>query len=392
MKPKTLAIHGGELLTPWEHFSPGMVIIEQGKIAFAGPQDKSRIPSGAELLEAEGKIITAGLVDVHIHGGAGADFSRDGEEGLKKMAGFLLRHGVTSFLPTTPSAPLQQLEEAVKVARDAAAQPPSGAQVLGLHLEGPYLSPARKGAHDEKHLCKPNFQECRNLVELGRGAVKMVTLAPELEGALELIQFLRGQNITVSLGHSEATYEETKEAIEAGANHGCHLFNAMPDMKRREPGIAGALLEDERVYTEFIADLVHVHPLILRMVFLTKGARRSLLISDAMEAAGMPEGTYALSGQKVEVREGAARLENGTLAGSTLTLDRAVKNAVEVLQIPREAAFAMASQTAADSLGLTNKGRLQAGADGDLTLFNPDLTVSATIVGGEVLFQEETGT
>jgi N-acetylglucosamine-6-phosphate deacetylase len=388
MNSNPLAIGKGEVFTPKERFSPGLVIIEEGKISYAGPWEEKRIPAKAELLDAEGKIIAPGLLDIHIHGSAGADFFRDGKAGLEKMSRFLASRGVTSFLPAAASAPIEELEAAVKAAGEAAAQPPSGAQVLGIHLEGPYLSPGRKGAHAPEHLRNPDLQEIARLVELGGGTVKMVTLAPELQGAMELIHWLRERNIVISLGHSEASYEQAREAIEAGADHACHLFNAMPHMDKREPGITGALLEDERVYAELIADLVHIHPMMLKTALQIKGPQRSLLISDAIEAAGMPDGAYAFSGQKVVVNEGAARLKNGALAGSTLTLDKAVKNVVEALGIPLQSALTMASQTPANSLRLPNKGRLAAGADGDVVIFGPNLSVSAAIIGGEVVFQQ----
>jgi len=390
-----LAICGGEVFAPWERFSPGLVVIEQEKISYVGPWEKGRVPAGARILEAEGKLVAPGLVDVHIHGCAGADFLRDGRAGLEKMARFLARRGVTSFLPTTPSAPLEELESAIEAAREAASKPAVGARVLGLHLEGPYISPSQKGAHRPDYLRKPDIQECARLVEMGRDMVMMLTLAPELEGALNFIRWLREQGVVVSLGHSNATYRETKAAIEAGANHACHLFNCMPDLNKREPGIVGALLEDERVYTELIADLTHTHPMILQMATAMKGPRRTVLISDAMEATGMPDGSYALAGLKVLMKSGVARLEDGTLAGSTLTLGQAVKNVVEVLGIPVEEALGMASQNAADSLGPDSgrrqapaqRGRLAVGAEGDAVIFNPDFSAAATVVGGEVVFR-----
>lgn len=387
MNQQPLAIIGGDVLTPWEGFSPGLVTVEQGKIAYAGLLDQARIPAGAAQLDASGKLVAPGLIDVHIHGSAGADFVRDGAAGLAKMARFLATHGVTAFLPTTPSAPIEQLQQRIEVARQAAAAA-AGAQVLGIHLEGPYLSPQQRGAHHPEYLRKPDAEECARLVEAGRGAVKMITLAPELEGARDLIRWLRQHNVTVSLGHSVATYQEAKDALDAGADHACHLFNCMPDLNKREPGVAGALLYDDRAFIELIVDSAHIHPVMLKMAVRMKGARRTLLISDAMEAAGMPDGSYELGGLKVIVKESTARLEDGRLAGSTLSLDRAVRNAIEILEVSTEEAIAMASQSPADSLGLTGKGRLTAGADGDLVIFNQDLSVAATIIAGEVIYEE----
>ena len=382
-----IAITGGEVYTPAEQYSPGLVVIEQAKISYAGPLRPELIPAGAQVWDATGQIVAPGFVDSHIHGCGGADCLRDGAVGIRQMAQFLARRGVTAFLPTTPSAPLAQLEEAVRAVREVMAQPTEGAQVLGLHLEGPYLASARKGAHVAAHLRNPSIGELAHLVELGQGAIKLVTLAPELPGALAAIEWLSQHGIVASLGHSNASYQQAQAAIAAGATRGCHLFNAMPELSKREPGLVGALLEDERVFAEFIADLHHLHPVMLKMALLLKGLRHSILISDAIEAAGRPDGQYDLGGLEIAVKDGVARLADGTLAGSTLTLDRAVRNVVQELKLPLAEALIMASRTPADSLGLLSKGRLQPGADADLVILKGDLFVAMTVVGGEVVYQ-----
>jgi N-acetylglucosamine-6-phosphate deacetylase len=393
-----LVIKVGELFTP-ERIAPGLVIIEQEKVSYAGPWDKSKIPAGGDLIEAADKWAAPGLVDVHIHGGAGADALRDGIAGLEKTAKFLVAHGVTSFLPSTPSATMEQLAIATEQVREArnsrlglripsSGEGGGGAEILGIHLEGPYLAPTAKGAHDPAFLKVPNIADCEKLLAIGQGAVKMITLAPELEGAAEFTRWITGQGVVVSLGHSSATYEQAKAVIEAGATHATHLFNTMPDLQKRAPGLAGALLEDERVYVELIADLVHVHPMMLKLAISMKGANRTVLVSDAIEAAGRPDGQYELSGLAIDVKGGVALLANSnTLAGSTLTLDRAIKNIETGVGRSRQAAVTMATKTAADSLGLNHKGRLYPGADGDLVLFNPDYTVALTVAKGEIVYR-----
>jgi N-acetylglucosamine-6-phosphate deacetylase len=393
-----LVIRAGELFTP-ERIAPGLVVIENEKVSYSGPWDKSKVPAGAELIEAADKWAAPGLVDVHIHGGAGADALRDGLAGLERTAKFLVTHGVTSFLPSTPSATMEQLAAATEQVRKAqnsrlglrspfSGEGGAGAEILGIHLEGPYLAPTAKGAHDPAFLKIPSIADCEKLLAIGQGAVKMITLAPELEGAAEFTRWITGQGVVVSLGHSKATYQQAKEVIDAGATHATHLFNTMPDLQKREPGLVGALLEDERVYVELIADLVHVHPMMLKLAISMKGAERTVLVSDAIEAGGMPDGQYELSGLAIEVKNGVALLANSdTLAGSTLTLDRAIKNIEIGVGRSRQEAVTMATKTAADSLGLSNKGRLYPGADGDLVLFNPDHSVALTVVKGEIVYR-----
>jgi N-acetylglucosamine-6-phosphate deacetylase len=384
----TRVIQVSELYTP-EKFAPGMVVIENEKVSYSGPWDKNKVPAGAELIEAADKWAAPGLVDVHIHGGAGADCLRDGVAGLEKTAKFLVTHGVTSFVPSTPSATMEQLAVATEQVREAQnSRSGAGAEILGIHLEGPYLSPAAKGAHDPAFLKSPSIADCEKLLAIGQGAVKMITLAPELEGAVEFTRWITGQGVVVSLGHSGATYQQAKAVIDAGATHATHLFNTMPDLQKREPGLVGALLEDERVYVELIADLVHVHPMMLKLALSMKGAARTVLVSDAIEAAGMPDGQYELSGLAIEVKNGVALLANSnTLAGSTLTLDRAIKNIEIGVGRSRQEAVTMATKAAADSLGLSQKGRLYPGADGDLVVFNPDHSVALTVVRGEIAYR-----
>src|SRR5918993_1308087 len=332
----------GDVLAP-EPLGRAMVMVGGGKIL-----EIVRSPRSAdlprELREVPG-LICPGFIDLQVNGALGIDVGPD-PEALAKLARELPKTGTTSFLPTAISWSTERYDPFLEALKDASGSP--GANILGAHMEGPFLAPDRRGAHDPANLCPVDLGFARRLVD--SGMVRMMTLAPELPGAKEAIRLLTDGGSVASAGHTNASYEETLQAIDAGLSMGTHLYNAMSHFEHRAPNAVGALL------------------------------------TDAMEAAGMPSGEYELSGRKVRLEDGEVRLPDGTLAGSALTMDRAVSNAVELLRVPIPEAVRMATQTPAEILGIHGKGRIVTGADADLVLLAPSGAVYETIVGGETVY------
>ncbi len=329
-------------------------------------------------------LLCPGFVDLQINGAFGADLGTD-PEAIRTLAARLPATGVTSFLPTLISSPPERYETFLAALENGAAE--EGARVLGAHLEGPFLAPARKGAHDPANLRPVDLGLLRELLRSGK--VRLMTLAPELENSLEAIEIMLEEGTVASAGHTQATYEEISRAADAGLRLGTHLYNAMRPLAHREPGTVGALLTQDRIRTGIIADGVHVHEAAIRLAYRVKGAEGLVLVTDAMEAAGMDPGDYALGGRRVRLQDGAVRLPHGTLAGSALTMDEAVRNAVRFLGVSLAQAVRMAAETPAAALGLHGKGRIAVGCDADFVLLDKEGTVLQTIVSGEMVYERE---
>ena len=368
----------GDVLTP-EAIGSAAVVIQDGKIL-----DVVRSPRPDDLprrhCEVRG-LICPGFIDLQINGAFGINVGPEPEP-LEALARELPKTGTTSFLPTAVSWPTERYDSFLE-ALEEASQPP-GARILGAHVEGPFLASTRKGAHDPANLRPVDLRLTRKLI--GSGMVRMMTLAPELPGAEEAIRLLSDGGVVASAGHTDADYEKMLRAIDLGLSMGTHLFNAMGPFAHRAPGVVGALLTEDRVRASIIVDGVHVHEGALRLVYRQKGSEGLALVTDAMEAAGMPPREYELSGRKVLLEDGEVRLPDGTLAGSALTMDRAVRNAVELLHIPVQGAVRMATETPAEILGMPEKGRIAPGADADLVVLNPDGSVQKTIVAGTTVY------
>jgi N-acetylglucosamine-6-phosphate deacetylase len=330
----------------------------------------------------EAAFISPGFIDLQVNGGFGVEVGDD-PEAIRTLTARLPETGVTAFLPTIITSSTECYPKAIaafQVAKDA-----PGARPLGLHVEGPFLSPQRHGAHRRDLI---EGADTRLLdVLLASDAVRLVTLAPERPDAPELIRRLKAHGILVSLGHTDATYEQFEEGISAGARMATHLYNAMSPFGHRAPGAIGAALLDDRVSVGLIADGIHSHPASLHLAYRMKGASHVALVSDMMAAAGMARGTYALGGQAVIVDGTAARLADGTLAGSLLTMDRAVRNMMEWTPATAATALRMASEVPARLLGLSRMGRIRAGNDADLVLLDANLRVQMTIIGGKVVYE-----
>ena len=345
--------------------------------------DRDVNTQGCDIVDAKGAYVSAGFIDIHIHGSGGADVMDATPKALETISQTLVQTGTTSFLATTMTMAQEKIDEAINAVREYK-EGLSGAQILGVHLEGPFINPARQGAQDAKFVQKPLLSSIEKHMDL----IKMITLAPEAEGAEAFICEVgkKYPNVLLSIGHSDATYDEARESFKFGVRHATHLFNAMPPLKHREPGIVGAVFDDARISCDIIADLVHLHPAILRMVWKQK-QRNLLLITDAMRAGCMRNGCYDLGGQQVYVADGEARLADGTLAGSVLKMNEAVRNMIEHTSMTLPQAVRSVTQLPAHRLHLEKKGKLEAGFDADMVIFDEGLGIIATFVAGEAKYQ-----
>ena len=379
-----LYIKPSAVVTPDQVLEGSAVLVEGGRIAAVGPVSEVPCPRGARRIEAEGLILAPGFIDLQINGAFGSDFTAS-PSSIWEVASGLPEYGVTAFLPTIITSPVETLAAAQAAISQVPTPKFKGATPLGLHLEGPFLNEAKRGAHNFSYLRPPDVAIVEHWSP-DKG-VRMVTLAPELPGTLPIIRALAERGIVVSAGHSMASLEEAQAGIEAGITYGTHLFNAMPSLDHREPGLAGALLVGDGVTVGIIVDGVHLHPDIVKLVWRAKGPGRVSLVTDAMAALGMPPGEYRLSDQNVIVDGLTARLADGRLAGSVLSLDQAVRNLVAFTGSALSEAIATVTSTPACLLGLDgSRGRIAPGYIADLTLLTNDLQVYATIVAGELLF------
>lgn len=376
-----IAIVNGRVIADEGIVDGKILLIENGRIS--GLSDN--VPDGVEILDACGNYVSPGFIDIHIHGGGGCDTMDGTAESLNHISKLIAKHGVTSFLPTTMTYEVQDIIKAVKAVKDTMHNGTEGANILGVHLEGPFINEKNKGAQDAKFVQKPDINLMAQLVQDDFSVVRNITLAPEIERADELIRFLVGHGITVSLGHTNGTYDEAMSGIGHGVSHSTHLYNAMRGFSHREPGVVGAIF-DSRITSELIADGVHLHFAAIRTALAVKGYENCALITDAMSACGMKDGEYILGGQKVYVKDGAARLHDGTLAGSTLTLDTAVKNIIKNTSLNIFEAVYMATAVPARIIKADNaKGHIRQGYDADIVIFDQDINIKTTIVGGRIV-------
>jgi N-acetylglucosamine-6-phosphate deacetylase len=380
------------LLTPIQVIKNACVVVEDGRIARLGPRDESAAAPG-KTVEIQDGIVAPGFVDIHIHGGGGHDVMEANEEALSKVETLLAEHGVTSYLPTTVTASLdatlralEGLAQAIERARDRAAGnvTSSRARPLGIHLEGPFISHARRGVHPPNDLLPPRIETFDRFWQAARGQIRMMTIAPELEGARELIAEATRRGVTVSLGHSDATLEQSEVGIAAGARHATHTFNAMRPLGHRDPGILGVALGDDRLTADVIADGIHLDPIILRLFLRAKGPERAVLITDAIAATGMPDGRYHLGQLEVDVKDGKC-VSDGKLAGSVLTMDRAVRNTTQIAGWDLQTSVRLATMNAARVVREGEKrGELKEGLAADFIVLDQTGRVLRTIVGGHL--------
>jgi N-acetylglucosamine-6-phosphate deacetylase len=381
--PEDLVIKG-TIVTPSEIITRGQVVVEDGKITQVSPETET----SGNILDFHDCLVAPGLIDIHVHGGGGRDVMDASLEGLNHISCFLAAGGVTSFIATTYTASQEDILAAAETVREAVKRDAEGAEVLGLHLEGPYINPKRRGAQSATHIRLPSMDELREIYREAGGSLKIVTLAPEMDGALEAVSWLRSAGVVPSAGHTDATYGEMMAGVEAGLCHAAHLFNGMRPFHHRDPGVVVAALEDDRVSVELIADTLHLHPASLRLATRVKGMGRSVLVSDAIAPAGLPDGEYRFGEEMVHMENGRCLLKSGVLAGSTIRLSDAVRNMVELVGVPLNEAIWMASSAPARVAGVAErKGQLAPGMDADVTVFNRDFSVLLTMVEGKVVYE-----
>ena len=353
------------------------VQIRNGKITSFNPDD-----SDDEIIEGKGRYLSPGFIDIHIHGAGNHDTMEGTFDALETISKTIAEHGTTTFLPTTMTVDTKEIRKAVEAAKVAQGQV-RGASIGGVHLEGPFINEGAIGAQNPKYVQKPTLEAFKEMVGNNLDLIKNITMAPEVEGALELIPYLRENGINVAMGHSVATYEQAMEGIRAGVNHSTHLFNAMTPFTHRKPGVVGAIFDTD-ITTETISDGIHVTYPSLRTAYKIKTSDKVLLITDAMMACGMPDGTYSLGGQAVISKEGAARLTSGALAGSILTMDKAVKNVFEHTNLPLHEVIKMASYNGALFIGAEkNTGKIALNYDADLLILSDDLKVEHVFIKGK---------
>lgn len=373
-----LLIRGARLVFP-SGVRDGDCLVREGKIAALG---EVKAPA-TRVLDADGRYLAPGFLDLHVHGGAGADFADGDPEAAQATVRFHAGHGTTGLLATIASAPVERMRKAIA----ALAGVPG---ILGVHLEGPFLNPEKAGALDPEGFLPPSREAFRELAAGFEERIKVVTFAPELPGALELVAEIQGIGAIPAIGHTAATYEQASVALRHGAHHVTHLGNAMGGLHHRGPGCVGAALLSA-ASLELICDGVHVHPAFVHLVVEFLRGRGDLhrlcLVTDATSAAGMPDGSWRFANREVRLQHGEVRLADGTLAGSALTLDRAIRNAIRFANLPLEDALSLVTANPAHVLGIGGeRGALAVGATADLVLLDPDLTVGATLRAGEIIF------
>ncbi|MCL8015057.1 N-acetylglucosamine-6-phosphate deacetylase [Streptomyces sp. AS02] len=363
--------------------------LEEGQVIIDGPRITGTAPENAHRIDLTGHWLLPGFVDIHNHGGGGASFTSGTPDDVVAGIHTHRLHGTTTLVASTVTGDMDFLAQRAGLLSEFAEQ----GDIAGIHFEGPFISPCRKGAHSEELLRDPHPADVRKLIDAARGHATMVTLATELPGGIDSVRLLADHGVIAAIGHTDATYEQTVEAIEAGATVATHLFNAMPPLGHREPGPIAALLEDERITVELINDGTHLHPASLQLAFHHAGADRVAFITDAMDAAGFGDGRYMLGPLEVEVADGVARLvEGGSIAGSTLTLDRAFKRAVTIDRLPIEDVVAALSANPAKLLGRYDRiGSLEPGKDADLVLLDSDFELKGVMRRGEWVVEPQLG-
>src|SRR5277367_3270943 len=389
---QTTVIHAGRILTPDEEFNDSIIVVEGSRIAAIGHRDEIRVPVDAVDYIAAEMTVVPGFVDVHIHGAGGHDVMEGTARALDRIATTVARHGTTSLVATTVTAAVEEtchsLEGIARYIRshEELKQPQENgklaAEFVGIHLEGPFISKARRGVHPPDSIARPSVEVLQRFLDAADGLVKIVTIAPEIPGAKELIEYAVAAKVVAAIGHTDADFAQARAAIRAGARHAVHMYNAMRPFTHRDPGVVGAILTDPEVTAEIIADGVHVAGPTIQVLLGCKGFDAVLLASDGIAATGMPDGNYRLGNFEVNVERGVCRNSEGKLAGSTLTLDRALRYLV-ALGVPLGDAVRMATVLPARRLGMAGKkGVIAVGADADLVALTPDLRVAGVMTRG----------
>jgi len=382
-----LAIKGGRILAPGGGLLAGILILEGQKIV--GILPGNHVPEGIPEIDAAGCIVAPGFIDTHVHGGGGHNFMEATEEAYSAISDHMVSGGVTSCLATTTSASDVDLLQALEFAAGKSHQPAlNQVEILGIHMEGPYLNPSHRGVHIAEQVRQASLSELERIDSAAQSTLKVVTLAPEISTGLEASRFFVERGVSVSIGHTGASYEEAKLALANGACRGTHVFNAMPPIHHRSPGPIPALIEDQNAMLEFIVDGHHIHPVVIKLALREIGSSRGILITDSTDVAGLGDGLFTRwEGTEVCIANGQSRTSSGSLAGSILRMDQGVKNLVELVGLSVEQALLMASENAAKSIGVFDrKGSLSPGKDADIVVLNEDLSIRFTMISGRIVY------
>jgi N-acetylglucosamine-6-phosphate deacetylase len=384
----TLLIAGGTVLTPSEAIEDGAVFARDGVIDRVGSRSDLAGERADVTIDASGRIVCPGFIDLQVNGGGGALLTEaPAVKTVERMTRDFVRFGTTSMLPTAVTADEENMSQALAAVHEAMQRPSAGARVLGAHLEGPFINPIRRGAHDLRFIQKPDVAMFKRLLAASKGALRIITIAPEMPGGLDLLAAARSAGVIVSIGHTDASYAEGMQAIDAGARMATHLFNGMRPLGQREPGVIGAVLDRDEIVAGLIADAVHLHPSVLSLVCRAKRAERIALVTDALWSAGRIDGAEELQGRGVALRDGAWYLADGTLAGSALSMNKAVLNMHRLGRAPLLDAIRMATVTPARLLGMEDEiGAIKPGAKADIVICDEGLGVEKVFVGGEIAY------
>ncbi|HKT50699.1 MAG TPA: N-acetylglucosamine-6-phosphate deacetylase [Candidatus Angelobacter sp.] len=381
-----LIVTASQLFTPLESIASPFIVIEDGYVTSVGSQNEAAVPPG-KILAFKDQVLAPAYLDIHLHGSGGHDVMEADDTALMAIESMLASRGVAAYLPTTVTAAedrtLRALEHLGKAMRKGVQ--PGRTTPVGIHLEGPFISCAKRGVHPPEHLVAPSPEKLERYWEASGGTLRMLTIAPEIPGAIETIRHARQLGIRCSIGHSNATYEEATAGIAAGATHATHTFNAMRALDHRDPGILGAVLQHRELTADIIADGIHVHPSVVDLFIRAKGLDRAILITDAISATGMPEGRYDLGGLEVEVKDERCQY-NGKLAGSVLTLERAIRNVMSFSKLNLQDALRLVTLNPALLIGMSEeRGSLKPGSRADIVVLTPEGQLVQTLLGGEVV-------
>lgn len=368
---------------------PGWLATQGNQIQLMGAGNPPEFPekSFARVIDAKGQILLPGFIDIHAHGAMGQEAMDASEAGLQKMAEFYASHGVTAFLPTTWTATSDAIKKVVNSVSKMMGPVSKGSTILGVHLEGPYINPARAGAQDSALIHQADMAEAMELIN--SGIVRLIAVAPEFSENEWFINECIRRGITISVGHSAATYEQVKKAVQQGITHATHTYNAMTGLGHREPGTVGAVMTFPEILCELICDNIHVHPAAQKILIDAKTPAGVILVTDCIRGTGLPEGDYPIDNRTITIKDGIAKLPDGTIAGSILTMERALKNALSASQRFLSEIWPMTSLNAARNIGISaHKGSLEVGKDADLVLLNDALEVQFTIAEGRIIFEQ----
>ena len=383
-------IYNARIFGPTFEWNPGWLLTEGKSIRATGPGGRPEhlVSNGLQEIDANGAVLLPGFVDLHVHGAVGHEVMDASVEGLRETARFYARHGVTAYLPTTWTATKEAIQAALQAVAEVMAAGTGGAKILGVHLEGPYLNPAKCGAQDTRFIRRADEGEA--LAFLDTGLVRLVALAPEFPENVWLIDECVRRGIAVSAAHTEAGYEQMQAAVKRGLRQVTHTYNAMFGLGHRALGTVGAAMGLAEIRCELIADNIHVHPVAQKILIDVKGPSGVILITDAIRGAGFPDGAYDIGGRVVNFQRGEARLPDGTLAGSVLTMEKALRNALAASGRSLKEGWRMSSLNAAQAIGAADhKGSLEVGKDADLVLLDQDFEVVLTVVEGQIIYQRD---